>query len=64
MKPIIVSVKRSAKDRQRYAIKRMTDAARRILRAGSMAEEIQAAQWTLAWAFIAGVRTHAGQTLH
>ncbi|TFW16456.1 hypothetical protein [Duganella callida] len=42
--------------RKAYAIKRMNAAAQRLLRAESMAEEIRAGRWVLAWALAAGAR--------
>ena len=56
MKPIIVLRDGREAARKRYAIARMTAAARRLLAADTMAEEIQAGQWALAWAIIAGAR--------
>ncbi|NYE62372.1 hypothetical protein FHW58_003587 [Duganella sp. 1224] len=55
MKPITPHPARA--DRQAYAIDRMRRAAQRLLQAGTMADEIRAGQWVLAWAIAAGVRS-------
>ena len=49
-------------DREAYAIDRMSQAAQRLLKASSMADEIRAGQWVLAWAVAAGVRPAARLT--
>lgn len=46
-------------DRKGYAVWRMHLAAERLLRAESVAEEIQAGYWVLAWAVMAGARLSA-----
>lgn len=42
--------------RKAYAVKRMNEAARRMLQAKTVAEEIAAGHWVLAWAVAAGAR--------
>ncbi len=54
MKPIIPHPARA--DRQAYAIDRMRQAAQRLLQAHTVADEIRAGQWVLAWAVAAGAR--------
>jgi hypothetical protein len=53
---VIVPIKSS---RKAYAVKRMNDAARRMLHAQTTAEEIMAGHWVLAWAVAAGARPSA-----
>lgn len=55
MKPIVIHTAPFA-DRKAYAIKRMNAAAQRLLHADTVAEEIQAGHWVLAWAVAAGAR--------
>ena len=50
---VIVPIKSS---RKAYAVKRMNEAARRMLHAQTTAEEITAGYWVLAWAVAAGAR--------
>jgi hypothetical protein len=57
MKPIIPHPERA--DRQAYAIDRMRQAAQRLLQARTVADEIRAGQWVLAWAVVAGARPSA-----
>ncbi|MYN42583.1 hypothetical protein GTP55_24895 [Duganella sp. FT109W] len=49
-------------DREAYAIDRMSLAAQRLLAASTMADEIRAGQWVLAWAVAAGARPSARLT--
>jgi len=53
---VIVRIKSS---RKAYAVKRMNEAARRMLHAQTTAEEITAGYWVLAWAVAAGARPSA-----
>jgi hypothetical protein len=55
MKPIVIHTATIA-DRKAYAVKRMNDAAQRLLHAETAADEIRAGQWVLAWAVAAGAR--------
>ncbi|MRX09386.1 hypothetical protein GJ697_16210 [Pseudoduganella sp. FT25W] len=57
MKHIIIHPARF--DREAYAIDRMSQAAQRLLHAHTIADEIRAGQWVLAWAVAAGVRPSA-----
>jgi hypothetical protein len=55
MKSIVIPPARIA-DRKAYAVQRMNAAAQRLLHAETVAEEIRAGQWVLAWAITAGAR--------
>lgn len=57
MKSIVVSPIKNT--RKAYAVKRMNEAARRMLHAQTTAEEIMAGHWALAWAVDAGARPSA-----
>jgi hypothetical protein len=55
MKSIVIPTAPIA-DRKAYAVQRMNAAAQRLLHARTVAEEIRAGQWVLAWAVTAGAR--------
>lgn len=55
MKPIVIHAT-SIDDRKAYAVRRMNAAAQRLLHANTVAEEIKAGHWVLAWAVAAGAR--------
>jgi hypothetical protein len=55
MRPIFIRTA-PISDRKAYAVKRMNDAAQRLLHAETVAEEIRAGHWVLAWAVAAGAR--------
>ncbi|MYM24747.1 hypothetical protein GTP46_19100 [Duganella sp. FT135W] len=55
MKPIVIHTASTA-DRKAYAVRRMNAAAQRLLHANTVAEEIKAGHWVLAWAVAAGAR--------
>lgn len=57
MKSIVVAPFNNS--RRAYAVKRMNEAAHRMLQAKTAAEEIIAGHWVLAWAVAAGARPSA-----
>lgn len=57
MKSIVIAPIKNG--RKAYAVKRMNEAARRMLQAKTAAEEIIAGHWVLAWAVAAGARPSA-----
>jgi hypothetical protein len=57
MKPIVIAPIKNS--RKAYAVRRMNEAARRMLYAKTVAEEIMAGHWVLAWAVAAGARPSA-----
>lgn len=57
MKSIVIAPIKNS--RKVYAVKRMNEAARRMLHAQTTAEEIMAGHWVLAWAVAAGARPSA-----
>ncbi len=59
MKPILLAPTSIKNSRKAYAVRRMNEAARRMLHAETAAEEIVAGQWVLAWAVAAGARPSA-----